>query len=726
MPKCTGLRFSNPVDFQPCAVGEPAYVNDLKIIASYDDGTEREVVVVYKMFNDSNMHITGDKRACFIIFEGQKLEFSIPILPCMLDHIEVEPLRDLKFSEGDMFNRENIRVTAFYDDGCSKEIATYKITPFAPLTPSQTEVTIKYGSQTKTLNITVVPRKSGIASVKIHKLPNKQQYLLNDTTVDLSGGKLQIEYLDGSHKLVDMTSDNEPLLESGRVGKGKVEFQYHGKGVYFFVDILAPVVQDVIIKHMPIKREYYEGDTLDLTGLVLCAKYNDGSEREIKNLDNGSFLLYSAHSQTGVNLTYLGHSFNIPVIVRKIEEKINMTQISLSTPPFKQRFVEGETLDFTGAQLMLQYSNGTREIVDVIPDMIKSGDCSKPGTTVVRIEYKGYSLEVPVLVHEKEIDHLEITNLPEKMEYIENEAVNVDGLTVMVCFDNGDTEEVTNYTVIPKIINLETNSIVIQYRDHQAEFPISVAPIAVKKLDWKSLPEKRNYYIYEKEFACFGGIIEAIYNTGEVESVQLTTSMISGFNTDQVGQYTIIVSYKGETLPFTITVQERVLLGIQIKQMPRTYYRAGEKFNPDGMKVETIYSGGSNEEVQFTFRPDRPLRPDDNFVVISYKDKAVVLDLVVTEPIPEPVPEPIPEPTPESVAEPEPECLPETNDTEFEIVNDSPGSEGIEFTDTPEEEPDLNKDNSYCNEDKTSSEIDTREKIEVPHFYPSTFCIRFD
>ena len=69
----------------------------------------------------------------------------------------------------------------------------------------------------------------------------------------------------------------------------------------------------VSIRRMPFKQEYLEGENLDLTGFILCVKYKDGSEREITDLDNGNFIMYCAHTQTGVNLSYEGHPFNIPV-----------------------------------------------------------------------------------------------------------------------------------------------------------------------------------------------------------------------------------------------------------------------------------------------------------------------------------------------------------------------------------------------------------------------------
>lgn len=542
-----------------------------------------------------------------------------------------------------------------------------------------------------------------IASVKISKYPERTKYLLNDTETDLTGGQLEVTYANGEIEIVDMNPDDAVTLESEREGRGKVEFQYKGNRIYFFVDILMQKVENVLIKQMPSRQEYLEGDNLDLSGLILNVTYNDGSVREVTDLDNGKFMMYCAHTQTGVNLTYEGCQFNIPVIVRKPEEKIEMVHVFLATPPAKEKFIEGDLLDFTGAQLMLQYSNGTRELVDVMPDMIKSGECSKPGETTVVIEYQGYKVEETLTVYARNIDHLEIVSPPKKTKYIGHEPVDAEGLVLGVCFNNGDREETKEFTVLPEMSSLGMNAITIQYRDHQIEFPVTVEPVSITKLDWESLPEKRNYFVFEKNFQCFGGVLRVKYNTGEIKSIPLSADMIVGFNTDEPGQCTIVISYGEQELPFTITVQDRQLLGIQIKQKPRTFYMAGERFNPEGMKVEAIYSGGSNEEVEFTFRPDRLLRPDDNFVVIAYKDKAAMLDLTVTEPEPDPEPAPEPEPITDST----PDSQESDKETSLDVIEDVPGVDKAPL----EEE----------------SEVETRpvQKIEVPHFYPSTFCIRF-
>lgn len=481
----------------------------------------------------------------------------------------------------------------------------------------------------------------------------------------------------------------------------------------------------VFIKRMPFKQEYLEGESLDLTGFILCVKYKDGSEREITDMDNGNFIMYYAHTQTGVNLSYEGHPFNIPVIVRKPKEKTELAKMFLSRPPDKQRFIEGEELDFSGAQIILQYSDGTREIVDVTPDMIQSGDCSKPGNISVVIEYKGYKIEEPIVVYEREIDHLEIISPPEKTNYIGNEPVDVHGLVLGVCFDNGDREETIEFSVLPEVSQPGMKYITIAYRDHQVEFPVTAVPVSVTELDWESLPKKRNYFIHEKDFSCTGGVLKVTYNTGEEKNVPLDTGMVSGFHTDQTGQCTIIAEYEGQRLPFTITVQDRLLLGIRMNQMPRTYYMAGERFNPEGMKVETVYSGGVNEEVECTFRPDRPLRTDDNFVVIAYQDKALMLDLVVTEPKlePEPAQEVVP-------SEPERELIQEgeshlESGAEPTSVTDSESSEFVscaapDSTETVSDIPEAEE--AVENQVK---EEETVKKVQAPHFYPSTFCIRF-
>jgi len=742
MPNCTGIRFPQAFDFPPCAIGEPAFVNGLKIIASYDDNTERVIPVAYKMFNDSNMYSKGDDRACFIVFEGQKLRFTVPTVQCTLDHIEVKILKPLEFQEGEMFQREKIKVTAFYDNGCSKEVFTYKITPYAPLTPSQKQITIKYGRQTQALEVNVVPNSLEISSVKISTMPQKMKYLLGDTKVDLSGGQLQVIYSNGKTEEVEMIPDDDPSLESDRVGRGKVEFLYHRKRVYFFVDILTPAIEHVEIKQMPFKQEYLEGDNLDLNGLILCVKYNDGSERDVSDLDNGTFLMCKSHTQTGANLTYKGYPFTIPVIVRKAKEKIELSHIFVATPPSKQKFIIGDSLDFTGAQLMLQYSNGKRELVDITPDMIKSGDCSKEGVTNVIIEYKDQTVEEPITVYRREIDHLEIIHPPKKTQYIEHESVNVDGLVLGVCYNNGDKEEVQNYAVSPKICSLEMSFITIQYCDLQIQYPVAVEPISVVELDWESIPEKRDYFIHEKNFVCFGGILKVKYNTGETKNVPLSADMVSEFCTEEAGPCTIIVSYGGKSLPFTITIHNRVLLGIQIKQMPRTYYMAGERFNSEGMKIEAVYSGGSNEEVEFTFRPDRPLRADDNFVVIAHQDKAVMLDLTVTEPQPEPKPLPEPEPETCSELETKPEFEPDSkpgldSKTTLNIDDVIDSNIPMNLSSAAEHTSDTSGaigdpadarssvDESSLEDAEQDVEKEPKKRVEVPHFYPSTFCVRF-
>ena len=69
-----------------------------------------------------------------------------------------------------------------------------------------------------------------------------------------------------------------------------------------------------------------------------------------------------------------------------------------------------------------------------------------------------------------------------------------------------------------------------------------------------TLPNKLSYRI-DEDIDISGGSIKVIYYDETTEIIDMTLSMISGYNSEVVGKQTILISYEGKTTSFEITVR---------------------------------------------------------------------------------------------------------------------------------------------------------------------------
>ena len=86
---------------------------------------------------------------------------------------------------------------------------------------------------------------------------------------------------------------------------------------------------------------------------------------------------------------------------------------------------------------------------------------------------------IEIIVHEKEIekmlDRIEITKAPNKVEYVEGETFDPDGMEVYAIYSDESKVAITDYEIIvSNPLTLEDDVVTIIYEDKEANLPISV------------------------------------------------------------------------------------------------------------------------------------------------------------------------------------------------------------------------------------------------------------
>lgn len=191
---------------------------------------------------------------------------------------------------------------------------------------------------------------------------------------------------------------------------------------YLFSDDDEPVFLLYIMPLDPaaVKREYYDGETLDLTGLRMIGVYSDFSEEEINdftvNPPHGTLLSCPEDDIDGVivqvTITHIegelpySFDFNITVFPATV------TGISVLTQPAKLIYTEGQPLDLDGLSVTLAYNSGVAKTVEfadftlygITTDPISGSTLSlAQNNTAVTVSCNGYTAAANAITVNREL-----------------------------------------------------------------------------------------------------------------------------------------------------------------------------------------------------------------------------------------------------------------------------------------------------------------------------------
>ena len=189
-------------------------------------------------------------------------------------------------------------------------------------------------------------------------------------------------------------------------------------------------------------NSYYVGDELDLT---VTATYSDGTTADVTAASTITGYDMNTAGTYTVKAEYEGMTAEYTITV----SAPSITSVALTSAPTKLTYTVGEELDTTGMVVTATYSDGTT--ADVTAKAILSGyDMNTLGTQTVKVSVSdngtvfnnmSFTINVEEAVAEGvTLTGIEITEEPEKTEYLVGQSLNIDGLTVVATFSDGSTK----------------------------------------------------------------------------------------------------------------------------------------------------------------------------------------------------------------------------------------------------------------------------------------------
>jgi len=312
---------------------------------------------------------------------------------------------------------------------------------------------------------------------------------------------------------------------------------------------------EISLNNPTIKKEYVIGQDLDLQGTTLAIIYDNGTSQDIP---------ISAEMVSGYDPNLLGeqqitvtyNNFVKPFTVTVVEKVI--TQIGTCTFPNKTLYFEGESLDITGLQIRVIYNDTTYNIINVTDDMISVFDPYMINNQYIIITYEGFSTYFEVFVRAKTATNISMKTNPFKVTYIEGQTINLSGAIITINYNNGTTQDkamtadmVTGYNKD----QLGNQTVTVTYLQNVTTFTITVIAKSTTSIAMKTNPNKTNYIIGEA-LDLTGAKITANYDNNTSGEINVTSSMVTGYNKNLIGQQKITVTYGGKVADFNVTVND--------------------------------------------------------------------------------------------------------------------------------------------------------------------------
>ncbi len=424
------------------------------------------------------------------------------------------------YQTGDSFDPDGMVVTAHYDDGSSETVTDYTVSP-GEMAADTTVVTVAYNGFTADIPVTVSAKPVSSADLSLDA-PVKGRELDTSVTVTPDMVEAAVEWYEGDSMEGAPVTGNAKggqtymaaitlTLPEGYVFDDGFTAALNGEDVQVSVSLGGAVITKVFpateersltgieVTKMPDKTAYDVGDSFDPAGMEVNAVYDDGTTEEVTGYTVSPEKM--EEDTRAVTVTYNGFTAEVPVTV--ISSYIETAALSLDAP------VKNQELDTSVTVTSKDTSDEIRAAVEWYEGDTASGSpvtgkakVSQVYTAVITLTApEGYAFDdgfeatlneenVSVSVsgntatvtkvfpamEERALTGIEVTRMPDKTDYKVGENFDPAGMTVTASYDDGSTEEVTEYTCSPEVIGEDTTQIEISYEGQTAFLPLKVYP----------------------------------------------------------------------------------------------------------------------------------------------------------------------------------------------------------------------------------------------------------
>lgn len=375
-------------------VGESFNPAGLSINTYYTDGVT--VKPVTSGFTCSPLTFTtSGKQPVTVTYEGNTVSFDVSVTDVAVTSLKIaSPPTQTKYYTDDTLATAGLKLTATMNNKTTQTITDgYVCTPTALTKPGTQAITVSFGGQTATFNVSVTD--PAVNSIAVTTKPTTLSYV-KGTALVTTGMVLTASLANGKTQTVTSGYTCSPAKLS-TVGTQTVTVSYKGKTATFTVTVVDTSVSSLTLTTKPTKLSYFLNETLATTGMVLTAGFTDGTTKKVTSGFTCTPSTFTTAGTQTVTVTYGAKTVSFTVTVTTPA----ISAITIKTKPAQLDYRQGNILQTTGLTLTATTENKTKI------DNIATGFTCTPlilsagGTQTITVTYGGKTATFTVNVKEK-------------------------------------------------------------------------------------------------------------------------------------------------------------------------------------------------------------------------------------------------------------------------------------------------------------------------------------
>ena len=529
------------------SIGEVLDTSGLVVTANYSNGTS--AVVTDKAEISGFDSSSSGAREIVVSYGSKTAVFTVEISDNKVVSIAVTLPEKTTYYIGEQFSAAGLTVTANYENSTS-EIVTDRaeLTGFDSETSGVKTITAAYGGFTDTFEITVLD----VSVIGLDLIPpTKTEYSIGEE-LDLSGMTVTAQYTNGTSAVVTDLCTVEGY-DSSSEGIKTVAVTYSSQSVSFEVTVVELNVESITVEP-PKKTQYFTGEELDPTGMIVTSCYSNGTSENVTDKAEISGFDSSKEGECTVTVSYGGLTSSFTVTITAPE----LSWIQVDAPK-KLYYQVGDEFDPEGMKVTAFYSDGSSR--DITEEAELTGyDNSSPGQKKIVVSFGGMSVDMYIVIEEASVVSIRV-KAPEKTQYFTGDEFDPSGLEVYALYSNSAEVDVTQSAQLSGF-DSETageKTVTVTYKNCTDSFNVTVTESA-KLVGIELTPPSKTVYKEGEALDLTGMTVTANYSDGTSRDVTELVE-VSSFDPTTYGDQTVTVTYGEISESFSVTVDSGKLLG---------------------------------------------------------------------------------------------------------------------------------------------------------------------
>ncbi len=367
-----------------------------------------------------------------------------------------------------------------------------------------------------------------------------------------------------------------------------------------------------------------------------------------ENAREGSFIRFYLPSEGLTGWVHLGNLTPLP------SGPSDMTGITVSRLPDKTVYVEGEEAFVSdGLVVTASFKDGTTRELKGYTLLVPAFNTYGEKTVEVLYTDAGVTFFASFAVTVVKVPVASVTLLtpPDKTEYIENQPLDLTGLTLRVAYLDGRPDEIRSAADVvadPAFSILGCHSetpggkvpfgshtlqIVYRYPEFSVSFSVTARRRVMTGLSILTPPDSLTVYRRDEVPALSGMTLEAKYDNGETQILSPADCEIlcdpAAFVIGEGNRVTL--SYGGFSVSVDLTYLPDEPAGIRIQTPTKLYFTLGEPIDLRDLKVCVRYLSGREVEVtDYTLSPVDPKMTAAQTLTVTYGSYAGVFTIFIS------------------------------------------------------------------------------------------------